>query len=104
MVDMNAIAIRAATSADAAALAHLAALDDRALPAGPYLLAETDGRLVAATGAGGSAVADPFEYTAEVVDLLRARSRQLASPRRRVTRLVPVCGDATRARRARIRR
>ena len=90
MVDMTAIAIRPATAADAAALAHLAALDDRALPAGPYLLAESDGRLVAATGAGGAAVADPFEHTAEAVDLLRARSRQLAKPRRRVNRMVPV--------------
>ncbi len=77
------LVLRAATAADAAALDRLAALDSRPLPAGPHLVAESGGRLVAATGPDGDAVADPFQRTADAVALLRARTRQLAAPRRR---------------------
>ena len=53
---------------------RLAALDDRRVPAEPLLLAETNGRLVAAVSCRtGEAVADPFEPTAHLIAMLRAR-------------------------------
>jgi hypothetical protein len=70
--------IRPATAADTAALDHLAALDSTVLPAGPHVIAEHDGRLIAAVSTrDGAAIADPFERTADAVALLRRRARQL---------------------------
>lgn len=61
------------------AVARLAALDSRPVPARPVLVAEVDGELQAAVSlADGAAVADPFRPTAEVVGLLRVRASQLA--------------------------
>jgi hypothetical protein len=75
---MDSLVIRTATAADAADLQRLAALDSRRLAAGPHLLAEVDGRAVAALAlAGDAVVADPFAYTATVVELLRRRAGQL---------------------------
>jgi hypothetical protein len=73
------IVIRYARPADAAALARLAELADRRLPDTLLLVAEADGELVAAAPAvsPGDVVTDPFRVTADVVDLLRLRSRQL---------------------------
>jgi hypothetical protein len=90
MTLMNPLLIRPATAADHAALVRLAQLDSRRLPAGPHLLAELDGRPVAALArAGGAVVADPFTRTADIVALLRERAAQLdRAPRRhRVPRL-----------------
>ena len=74
------IVIRPASAADAAALRRLAALDGAPAPqAGPdALVAEQDGRLVAAH-ADGRAIADPFRPTAPIVELLRLRASQLAA-------------------------
>jgi hypothetical protein len=70
--------IRRAGVSDLGALAVLAALDSAPAPAQPVLLAERDGRLVAALPfSGGSAIADPFEPTGEVVALLELRARQI---------------------------
>jgi hypothetical protein len=54
-------------------LLRLAALDDRRVPAQPVVLAEVNGRLVAALSERtGEAVADPFEPTAHLVAMLRS--------------------------------
>ena len=64
---------------DARKLERLAALDSAPTPAGPTLVAEMDGQLVAALPLSGTAqaVADPFVPTAPVVELLRLRAAQL---------------------------
>jgi hypothetical protein len=63
---------------DAEAIARLAALDSAEPPAQPVLLAEVDGRPLAALSlSDGAVVADPFHATTSLVELLRARSHQL---------------------------
>ncbi len=77
------VTLRLGSAADENALARLSALDSSAAPAGPVLLAEVDGQLLAALGlSDGTAVADPFHRTADLIDLLRARARQLDGNRR----------------------
>jgi hypothetical protein len=72
------VTLRFARPDDASELAHLAQLDSAAAPAPPALLGELSGRLVAALSlADGRVLADPFVPTAAVVELLRARARQL---------------------------
>jgi hypothetical protein len=71
------ITITHSTEADEPKLWRLAALDDRRAPRGPALLAYVDGDLRAAVGlVDGTAVADPFHPTADIVDLLRLHARQ----------------------------
>jgi hypothetical protein len=79
------VTIRAAGAADAPALARLAELDSAAPPqATAMLVAEVDGQLRAAAPlGGGSAIADPFHHTAELVTMLSARARQLEAARSR---------------------
>ncbi len=83
------LTIRSANAADQAALDHLAQLDSRTLPAAPHLVAETDGRIVAAISTRDrDVVADPFVRSADTVALLRRRAEQLRStstPRRHIT-------------------
>jgi hypothetical protein len=70
--------IRRAGIADLGALATLAALDSAPPPEEPMLIAESGGRVVAAVPfLGGPALADPFEPTAETVELLELRARQI---------------------------
>jgi len=72
------VTLRFGSPADEAPLARLAELDSARPPAQPVLLAEVDGRVRAAVAlSDGSVVADPFYRTAELIDLLRARVRQL---------------------------
>jgi hypothetical protein len=72
------LVIRPADVADERPLAELAQLDGHDLPAGPRLVASAGDRVVAAVEVGsGTTVADPFVRTADVVDLLRLRARQL---------------------------
>ena len=66
------VLIRAARDSDGDALHRLAALDSQALPAGPMLVAEQDGELVAA-------------LCGELLDLLELRARR-RSPRPRERR------------------
>jgi hypothetical protein len=85
------IMIRPGYADDYEALVHLAALDsaDR-VPARPLLLAEVDGELRAALSlSDGTAIADPFFPTAEIVALVRAHAAGRAMPRRRRRRLAP---------------
>jgi hypothetical protein len=80
------VTIRRATEADRAALARLAALDSARPLAGEVLLAEAGGEVLGAIEvAGSAAIADPFQPTAELVELLRVRAARLraaATPRR----------------------
>jgi len=72
------IVIRTACRRDSRRLERLAALDSGPTPTGPTLVAEIDGRLVAALPiAGGGAVADPFEPSAALIEMLRLRAAQL---------------------------
>jgi hypothetical protein len=82
------VTIRMAVPADADALGRLARLDSAPPPAPvPMLVAEVDGELRAALPLhGGSAIADPFRRTGELVALLAERARQLAPPPRRTVR------------------
>lgn len=77
------VTLRFASPADWEPLARLAELDSSAPPAHPVLLAEVDGQLRAAIAlTDGATVADPFQPTAGLIDLLRARACQLdATPR-----------------------
>ena len=79
------VVIRAARGSDGPALERLATLDSQRLPAGPMLVAESDGEIRAAYSVDeGRAIADPFVPTAGLVDLLKTRSacRALAAQTR----------------------
>jgi hypothetical protein len=85
---MTDLTIRSATTADAAALTRLAALDSAPVPASPALVAYDGEHLVAALSDDGSAIADPFTRSADAVELLRRRAQQVsARPRRRLLAL-----------------
>jgi hypothetical protein len=76
---MSHVTVRLARPADGSGLARLAALDSATPPEGPALIAEADSRLIAAVPLGpGRPIADPFEPTAELLDLLELRRAQLA--------------------------
>jgi hypothetical protein len=77
MIDMSTLVLRLATPEDAPHLERLAALDSQQLSPGLHLVAEADGRLVAAIAqADGRVVADPFLPSAEAAELLRTRLEQ----------------------------
>jgi hypothetical protein len=82
------ITVRLFAERDIDSIRRLAALDEKPVPIGGVLVAEMAGELVAALPlAGGEALADPFKPTAQVVDLLRLRARQLrtaSAPRRSI--------------------
>jgi hypothetical protein len=81
MSPSTSLTIRHANAADTGALARLAALDSRRVPSGELLIAELDGRLVAALSVDtGAVIADPFEYTAAIVDSLRAQAQRRSRP------------------------
>jgi len=91
------IRIRDAAPADAARLAVVAARDSSKPPAEPLLVAEVGGEIRAAISlADGSVVADPFQRTTELVEMLKIRAAGVVHGREAtVLRL-------TRARRARL--
>ena len=73
------LTLRLATSADRPALTRLAELDQASRPAEPVLLGVVMQRPIAALSLhDGSVIADPFSPTAELVELLRLRARQLS--------------------------
>jgi hypothetical protein len=79
---MQNVTVRPSTPADETRLARLAALDSARPLHGPALVAEADSRLLAALPLGsGRAIADPFEPTAELVELLELHREQLAPGR-----------------------
>lgn len=66
------VTLRLAHPADGPALSRLAQLDSQALPPGPHLVAEREGRIDAALSlSSGGLVADPFRRTAELCRLLQ---------------------------------
>jgi hypothetical protein len=76
------VTLRLASPADQGPLARLAELDSSTPLEQPVLLAEVDGQLRAALALTASTlVADPFHPTADLIDLLRARTRQLDATR-----------------------
>lgn len=75
---LRGVTVRRATEEDAASVARVAALDSAHVPLEPVLLAEIEGTAVAAISlADAHVVADPFERTADLVELLRLRAAQL---------------------------
>jgi len=69
---MDPVTLRPYLPLDRRSLERLALLDDRRVPTPPIVVAETNGRLVAALSKRtGEAVADPFEPTAHLVAMLR---------------------------------
>ena len=84
--------IRMAVPADGPALRRLAQLDSAPPPRNvPMLVAVADGNVCAALPlSGGTAIADPFRRTAEIVAMLRARALQLQAPTRSRSRWRPI--------------
>ena len=83
-----ALTVRPVSAVDAPALAVLARLDSARPLTGPCLVAEVDGRPVAALAVDdGRVVADPFGRSADAVAMLRLRARQAATPARRLVAL-----------------
>jgi hypothetical protein len=78
------VTLRFAVFDDAPDLLRLAQLDSAEPVSEPILVGEVSGRMVAALSlADGRAIADPFVLSGSVVELLRARARQLSGTRRR---------------------
>jgi hypothetical protein len=76
---MDALVIRPAYSDDASTLARLAALDSRRPLAGSVVVAERDGRILAAIALDdGRTIADPFAPTADLVALLKLHAADSA--------------------------
>jgi hypothetical protein len=74
------LTIRRATSSDEFAVRRLAALDSASPPTGDVLLAEMGNELWAALSVDtGTAIADPFRPSADLVDLLRFRAGRLGT-------------------------
>jgi hypothetical protein len=75
-VDVAPVTIRHAAALDLPSLERLAALDSQRIPSGELFVAEVDGRLLAATSIDtGAVIADPFEHTASIVELLQVHAR-----------------------------
>jgi hypothetical protein len=84
------ITLRPAVAADLASLERLAQLDSRPLPPGPHLVAERDGRIDAAISlATGELIADPFQRTAELCELLRAYAGEVRVAEERLAATPP---------------
>ena len=76
--DPGELIVRRDRPEDAGALSELAELDSARVPSGELLVAEWSDGLCAAVAIGdGSAIADPFRRTAEIVELLSLRARQM---------------------------
>ena len=72
------LTIRLATTSDEFAVRRLAALDSASPPTGDVLLAEMGNELWAALSVDtGTAIADPFRPSADLVDLLQFRAGRL---------------------------
>ena len=79
----DSLTIRLSTDSDRQRIRDLADLDGGHPPHGDVLLAEVHGRLVAAIGMDGTVIADPFERTRAVVDVLRSQIDAKPRPARR---------------------
>jgi hypothetical protein len=94
------VTIRYAFPDDARALRRLAILDSQRPRQDVVLVAEVGGELRAALTEDGSAIADPFHRTADLILLLRERARQIEAAGNhgersaRLRRLQRLLGDA----------
>jgi hypothetical protein len=87
------VRLRAATPADEDRLTALAERDSRLAPVGPLLVAESNGKLLAALSLDtGDAIADPFEPTAHLIAALRAHAAAPPVERRDAWRRERPCG------------
>jgi hypothetical protein len=78
----EAVLMRRAGTADTARIWELARLDNARMPAGPYLVAEVAGEIVAVVSlSSGAVVADPFRPTSDAVAMLRLRATQVGAAR-----------------------
>jgi hypothetical protein len=76
--DEDGLTVRAATQRDSEAVRLLAALEGVTMPRGEMLVAQVGEDVVAALPLdGGRPLADPFRPSAQHVELLRLRARQL---------------------------
>lgn len=76
--DTSEIELRMCRVSDHESLADLAAMNERVLPAGSFVVAVVNGRLVAAQPVeGGSLLADPFVRTSHLRRLLELRAAQI---------------------------
>jgi hypothetical protein len=76
--ERDSITIRISHPRDATRLERLAGLAGTELPEGELIVAESDDELVAALSLRtGTAIADPFHVTSDLVALLRVRAGQL---------------------------
>jgi hypothetical protein len=98
----SSVTLRAGGAEDDGPLARLAALDSSKPLAGPVLVAEVGGEVLAALSLrDGAVVADPFHPTAALAELLRTYSHQLDlraarradAARPTIRRLDPIPGD-----------
>ena len=88
--DLGSIALRLCRVGDEQALARLAALEETTVPSGQLVVAEVDGRIVAALPlAGGAPLRDPFVRTAHLLRLLELRVAQLTPANSKRARLRP---------------
>ena len=84
----EAATVRGAVAADTPALERLAALDSSRVPSGDLLIAEVSGQPRAAVAVTtGTAIADPFHPTAELVEHLRDRARHVRQADAHVSRV-----------------
>jgi hypothetical protein len=78
---MRSVTIRLATAQDAATVARIAALDEAPVPEGDLLIGIVGDEPWAVLALDdGTAVADPFRPSAQIVALLRERARLLGYP------------------------
>jgi len=83
------LVIRAAEDRDSEQIARIAQLDSATVPAGGLLVAELGGEIVAALPLGGGrAIADPFRRSADAVELLHQRARQVGGSAPRTPRVI----------------
>ena len=75
---MSELTLRMSAESEYPELQGLAERDSAVLPAGALLVAESGGRLLAAISLETEdVIADPFQRTADAVELLRRRAKQL---------------------------
>src|SRR3954447_26554120 len=76
------VVLRGARHGDVQTLAALAALDGTLPPIGPALVAEVEGTIRAVLPLdGGRPFSDPFRKTADLLELLEERARQIHAAR-----------------------
>jgi hypothetical protein len=75
-MSMSPTSLRTALPTEQRTLARLAALDSKAAPRGPVLVAEVEGDIPAALALDtGTVYANPFRRTAHLVELLELHAR-----------------------------